>query len=410
MSVATSLADLLPAAAVGEGDDLAGGLLLGRTPEAVVLPESAEEVAAALGWASAQGMGVLPVGSGRRLRARVHDRPFILLRTERLSGIEIYEPADLTFTARAGTPLDELRERLGAHRQWLPFDPPHVDERSLGGLVATGESGPASTGYGELRNHVLGMTVVTGDGRTLRLGGRVVKNVAGFDLLKPLVGSRGRLAVITSVCVRAFPMPAEDRLLLLRGEKPRDLVAAARAVGTAPVLPVSAVLAAPVPGLASAALLVRLHGSLPTVEADQRTLEAHCGVSFERSTAAALPTEVRDLASGAPVVLGVSVLPSRLDDALAAVGDVFGEVALAVDAYLGRMRIAPAGLTAQAARTLCTTIEGFGGTLSVHVLATHPEAEGLAAAGSALSPHEAELVERLERVFDPTGVLWPTRS
>src|SRR5680860_1056589 len=105
-----------------------------------------------------------------------------MLSTARMSGVEIYEPADLTLTAGAGTPLRELAEALAPHDQWLPFDPPDADGRTLGGLVAAGLSGPLAAGYGPLRNHVLGATVVCGDGRVLRLGGRVVKNVAGFDL------------------------------------------------------------------------------------------------------------------------------------------------------------------------------------------------------------------------------------
>ncbi len=386
----------------------------GRAPEEVVHPESAEEVAAALERASARGLGVLPVASGKRVRVRAPDRPYMVLRTDRLTGIEIYEPADLTLTARAGTSLAELGERLGAHRQWLPFDPPHVGERSLGGIVASGESGPTWMGYGELRNHVLGMTVVTGDGRILRLGGRVVKNVAGFDLLKPMVGSRGRLAVITSVCVRTFPVPAEDRLLVLRAESARELADVARAVGTAPVLPVSSVLVAPARSLDSgAALLVRLHGALPTVEADQRTLERHCGVTFERpATAPSLLVEARDAASAGPYLV-VSVLPSRLTEAIAAIADTLGDTGLgaelAADTYMGCIRVAVATEAAAVASRLRTRVERVGGSVSAHGAsqAARPDRPSDAAATSGV---EADLVTGLVRAFDPSGAFWPCRS
>jgi len=401
MTLTTSLADVLPAEALSAEVESASAPALGRPPEAVVHPESAEEVAAILEWASAHGVGVLPIASGRRVPRRSLDRPFVLMRTNRLTGIEIYEPADLTLTARAGTSLAELGRRLAAHEQWLPFDPPHVQERSLGGLVARGESGPVWMGYGELRNHVLGMTAVTGDARTLRLGGRVVKNVAGFDLVKPLVGSGGGLAVITSICVRAFPRPAEDRLLVLRGASAGELRDAARGVATAPVLPVSSVLLAPSRTLgAGAALLVRLHGSLPTVEADQRTLESHCGVTFEpHGDATAVAAEARDGAAEGPGTRVVTVLPGRLGEALAAVEQAWaasgGSGELVADAYLGRLRVT--GVAEGAAAKLRASVVGLGGSLT---------GCGLLAD---VSPGGAELVAGLERVFDPNGVLWPCR-
>lgn len=421
MSVATSLADVLPAAALAEPVPAHGwapppGHFAARAPEALVRPESTEEVAATLRWAAANGVGVLPLGSGRRVRSAELDRPYVALSTERLAGIEIYEPADLTFTARAGTRLDRLGEELGAHGQWLPFDPPRVEERSLGGLVASGESGPTWMGYGELRNHVLGATVVTGDGRMLRLGGRVVKNVAGFDLLKVVVGSRGRLAVIASVCVRAFPRPGVDALLVLAGESAAALAPAARAVGTAPVVPVASVLVAPAAPLgAAAALLVRLHGSEATVAAERRALERHAGVDFER---AERPGELlrwaRDHAS-AGQVLRARVLPSGLE---AAIGAACGLLAggadapassdgkrpgleLVADTYRAELRVAAPWFEPRGVARLREEIERLGGVLA---------APGIPGASTPPRPQESRLVQELERVFDPSGTLWPCRA
>jgi len=398
-----------------------------RPPESVVRPESAAEIADTMRWAASRGLGVLPVASGQRLRAAALDRPYVLLVTERLRGVEIYEPADLTLTASAGTPMADVASTLGAHGQWLPFDPPEVDSRTLGGLVATGESGPMWMGYGELKNHVLGATVVTGDGRVLKLGGRVVKNVAGFDLLRPMVGSRGRLAVITSVCVRAFPRPEVDATLVLRADGVQELYGAAAAVGTAPILPASCALLAPAFALgAGAALVVRLHGSAATVAADHRTLERHVGRPLERvSEAVALQRAVRDQAADG-IVLEARVLPSRLgtvvDAVLAALGEggATGAVALGLvaDTYLSALRVATPALEAAAAARVRSAVEAAGGTLSVHVNG-RASAEGrvdaarvaeLVAAGSPPRPQEADLVAGLERVFDPDGVLWPCRA
>jgi glycolate oxidase FAD binding subunit len=183
-----SLSDVISADTIREVGTDVEWARPGARPETVIRPTSAAEVAAVLRWADSEGVGVLPIGEGDRV-APVASGRFVALSTERLSGIEIYEPADLTFTAGAGTAISTIVEALSPHDQWMPFDPPDVSRRSLGGLVALGESGPLWAGYGALRNHVLGMTIATGDGRVLRLGGRVVKNVAGFDLLKPMVAS-----------------------------------------------------------------------------------------------------------------------------------------------------------------------------------------------------------------------------
>ncbi len=406
MSGAGSLADVLPPGSISDEASEGSWPSLGRSPEAVVRPESVEEIAATLRWAAAQGVGVAPLASGDRFVGRTPERPFVVIATDRLRGIEIYEPADLTLTAKAGTPLAVLDAELRSHGQWLPFDPPGVDGRSLGGLVATGESGPLWTGYGELRNHVLGMTVVTGDGRTLKLGGRVVKNVAGFDLLKPLVGSRGRLAVIASVCVRAFPTPATDRVLALRGASASELAPTALAVGAAPVLPVSSVLLSPAPELgAAAALVLRLHGAEPTVAADQRTLEEHCGVAFERADGdTALARAARERGAEGEAALGLLVLPSRLGEALALIGRELGAVDLVADTYGGSVRISAGSADPAAVVRLGARVEALGGTLSVRT--GSPELQG---ARSEPSAAESELVRSLEQVFDPESVLWPCR-
>ncbi len=407
MNVVASLAEVLPLQVVGDGAGEWPGI--GGRPEAVVHPVSTGEVAATMCWAAAHGTGVAVVASGRRFHGvRSAERPFIMLCTDRLTGTEIYEPADLTLTAKSGTRLATLAEELGAHKQWLPYDPPHVERRTLGGLVSTGESGPLWMGYGELRNHVLGLTVVGGDGRVLALGGRVVKNVAGFDLLKSVVGARGRLGVVTSVCVRAFPRPVVDRLLVLKRDSISALAAVARDIGTAPIMPVSSVLLAPALTPSSgAALLVRLHGAEPTVDADQKTLERHCGAAFEGvPDAATLLGSARDHAADAEVVLSLSVLPSRLADALTEVRNVLGDVPFAADTYKGSVRVAAGGSDSEAASRLRARIESLGGVISAR---SSNRTVDVARLGSRTTAATAALTKRLEAVFDPKGVLWPCR-
>lgn len=125
-----------------------------------------------------------------------------------LSGILEYEPGEFTFTALAGTPLATVRDALAANGQYLPFDPYWTQSgATLGGTVAAGISGPGRFQYGGVRDFLLGVRLVTGEGRAVRGGGKVVKNAAGFDIPKLLVGSLGRLGVITEVTFKVFPAP-----------------------------------------------------------------------------------------------------------------------------------------------------------------------------------------------------------
>lgn len=409
MSTPGSATEILPAERVSGGAE--DPVLLERlaaagfgAPEAVLHPESTGEAAAIMRWASVEGVGVLPLASGARLRPRPGDATgrWVVLRTDRLSEIEEYEAADLTLTAGAGTPMARIDSALRANGQWAPFDPPLVLERSLGGLVADAASGPLWTGYGELRNHVLGATVVTGDGRVLRLGGRVVKNVAGFDLLKPMTGSRGSLAVMTAVTLRAFPVPGVDQLLTVRGASVGELLPLALRTGTAPVLPVSCL----VTDAGDPTLVVRLHGAPSTVAADRGTIESHVGVSFEVETAdgaAELLARARDHAMGA-VVVEASARPSRVASLLTA-AEALVPSGTVIDGYGGRVRLALRSVSEEALRSFTAQVEKLGGAVGI-VRATPPS---LSAAASVPSPDEAALVDRLRHAFDPEGVLWPAR-
>jgi glycolate oxidase FAD binding subunit len=150
------------------------------------------------------------VGRGTWLDA---GRPVVAtesISTRELAGITEYVPGDLTLTARAGTTLDEIRMATGAHDQMLSLDPHGSDEGTLGATIATGSAGPLSTSFGSPRDLMLGLEFVTGEGAIVRGGGRVVKNVAGFDLTRLLTGSWGTLGVITELTVRLHARAEAD--------------------------------------------------------------------------------------------------------------------------------------------------------------------------------------------------------
>ncbi len=149
---------------------------------------------------------VIAVGAGTKPRLSALDATRIS--TTKLRGIIEYEPSEFTFTALAGTPMREIVETLAARGQHLPFEPTFVTAgATLGGLVAAGVSGPGRYRFGGLRDFILGVRFVDGAGRLLRMGGKVVKNAAGFDLPKFFVGSLGRFGVLAEVTFKVFPRP-----------------------------------------------------------------------------------------------------------------------------------------------------------------------------------------------------------
>ncbi len=144
-----------------------------------------------------------------------------------LRGIVTYEPAELILVARPGTPLTEVEELLAAEGQHLAFEPPHWgDTATLGGTVACGLSGPRRFKAGALRDFMLGAQIVDGDGECTRSGGRVVKNVTGYDIPRLLCGSFGTLGILTEVCLKLWPRPELAQTLILHGQSPQSALSA----------------------------------------------------------------------------------------------------------------------------------------------------------------------------------------
>jgi glycolate oxidase FAD binding subunit len=172
-----------------------------------IAPESIEAVQSAICACDEQ---IVVRGGGTKPRLSAADTGQIVLSTHRLTGIVEYAPGEFVFTARAGTRLQEIAAALAEHGQYLPFDPPLVAAgATLGGTIATGLSGSGRQRYGGVRDFLIGVRFVDGQGRLVRGGGKVVKNAAGFDLPKLLVGSIGRLGVIVEASFKVFPQPPE---------------------------------------------------------------------------------------------------------------------------------------------------------------------------------------------------------
>jgi FAD/FMN-containing dehydrogenase len=212
----------------------------------VVAPSSAEEAAAVLRVATAEGWRVRLARTGAWTRAgQPATGPELLLTTERLAGIVEYEPADLVISAGAGTPLGALQGRLAEEGQWLPLDPPGGSASTLGALIARAAAGPLRQGYGTPRDQVIGLQLVTGDGRIIECGGKVMKNVAGYDLVKLIVGSRGTLGLITRLDLRLRALPECDRTIAFAAGAPAPLIEFTAGLRRARIEPVALELLSP---------------------------------------------------------------------------------------------------------------------------------------------------------------------
>jgi glycolate oxidase FAD binding subunit len=181
----------------------------------VALPRTAEELSEMLKLATDERWRVLPAGAGTWLSMGNPPTQYhLIVSTERLDRIVEYEPADLTATVEAGCALRRFNELAAQHRQFIPLNPFGDEAMTIGGIVATASAGTMRCGYGTPRDWLIGLTVAHADGRITKAGGKVVKNVAGYDLCKLYTGSYGTLAVITEMSFKLRALPSTEQTIL----------------------------------------------------------------------------------------------------------------------------------------------------------------------------------------------------
>lgn len=194
---------------VSDPAQLAACAIGAQMPVAAVRPGSADEVAEIVRFAAAEKLAAIPVGARTKLSMGLPPARFDLaLDVTRLDRMNTYDPGDLTLSVEPGIPLARLAGILAGHRQFVPLAVPFASRATAGGTIAAGVDSPLRQFYGTARDFVLGMEFVTGDGVAAKSGGRVVKNVSGYDLHKLMIGALGTLGVITRINFRTFPLPA----------------------------------------------------------------------------------------------------------------------------------------------------------------------------------------------------------
>ena len=203
-----------------------------------VFPDTVETLASVVEEANANKWQLLPCGNGSKLDwGGLTDNIQLVVSTQKCDRIIEHAVGDLTVTVEAGVSLADLQATLAATNQFLPIDPAYPQQATIGGIVATADTGSLRNRYGGIRDLVLGLSFVRADGKIAKAGGRVVKNVAGYDLMKLFTGSYGTLGIITQVTFRTYPLPQASQTILVtgEGEKIHKLIQSLRNSGLTPV-------------------------------------------------------------------------------------------------------------------------------------------------------------------------------
>lgn len=195
----------------------------GLLPRLVVIPGTVEQVGQVVALANAHALTLLARGGGSRMNlGGIPERLEVVLETTKLDRLLEHEAADLTCQVEAGITLAALQAQLATKGQRLALDPPDAEQATLGGILASNASGPKRLRYGTARDLVIGLRVVQANGEIARSGGKVVKNVAGYDLNKLYIGSLGTLGIIVEANLKLQPLPVKERTLLLSYANARD--------------------------------------------------------------------------------------------------------------------------------------------------------------------------------------------
>ncbi len=188
-------------------------------PEAIAYPQTTEELSEIVACAATNRWAMIPFGSGSKLAwGGPASQSQLAISTAKLNRVIDHAAGDLTVTAEAGVRFTDLQAPLATERQFLAIAPHHAQQATLGGIVSTANTGSIRQRYGGIRDMLIGISFLRWDGQLAKAGGRVVKNVAGYDLMKLLTGAYGSLGIITQLTFRLYPMPNASATVVITGE------------------------------------------------------------------------------------------------------------------------------------------------------------------------------------------------
>ncbi len=418
--LAADLESLLGSEAVLPCERSAAFAVDGQVPQAAVTPGTVEQVAQVMRYAHGDGLAVIPWGGGSHMHiGNVPRRYDIALSLSRLDKVGEHEPSDLTVTCQAGITLAALQRHLGQHEQFVPLGPPWGEEATIGGVLAANASSASRHAHGSPRDFTIGLRVVTADGRMTRAGGRVVKNVAGYDLCKLYIGSLGTLAVIVEATFKLSPLPKAERTAVAAFETPAQACAFAAelhrrglSLRAFQLLNPAATSAARLAPEGLCALVIDLAGNAQAVERSYREvagLARRHPADFAEIDPATARESRRRLVSPSEdfLICRASALPTRLPALMEAFEAISAPTILAWPT-LGVVYGSWPGLAddEEAVRRLRAVTSELDGTLVVEHC--HPEMKRRIDVFGA-SPPSFGLMRSVKQQFDPQGVLSPGR-
>ena len=383
-------------------------------PHMFIEPANPEEVAGALKIATGAGLQVIPRGGATKMDWGNPPRSGeLMLSTRRLNRVVEHAWADMTATVEAGCTLQQLQQTLAEHGQRLALDPLWPEQATIGGILATNDSGPLRIRFGSLRDLVIGITLVLPDGTLAKSGGKVVKNVAGYDLPKLATGSLGTLGIITQAIFRLHPVPRESRTLSFSNADSETMNALVLAIQDCNMVPTGVQVRAG-------------NSSTPEVDLRFEGTTAGCDAQIEQTLRIASgarriesPADVWNarstLWSGAEpsVVCKFSLLPGDLGNFLNLIRKAseplhlpWKVVAQAVGVGYLRLEGNDTGALLNALQDFRKNLETRGGSLVILrcPLEIKSKMDVWGSAGDALP-----LMRSIKAQFDPTGVLNPGR-
>src|SRR4051812_6953189 len=317
----TELAAIVGEKYVNEAPSKLNALAIdGVVPAISVSPGNPEQVSAVLRYAFERELVVVPAGG--MVHQEIGNAPpvvDILLSTERLVAIEHYDPGDLTIGIGAGTVLGDLEALVRDQGQVFPVDVAHADRVTIGGAMAVSAQGPHKHFFGGLREFCIGIRFVTADGVVAKGGGRVVKNVAGFDLMKLMIGSYGTLGVITSASFKLFPRPVQTRTFICEFATLAEAVECRDRIRSSPLSPFCFELLSPsAAGSQAWTIAIRSGGSDRVLARYGKEMGAQVTRTLEGAEEQQLWMNIEGLGEHAPVTASISLPPSTVVEVLRA--------------------------------------------------------------------------------------------
>jgi glycolate oxidase FAD binding subunit len=394
--------------AAGAGDGVAG-----VQPQVVFEPSNEAELAAALRCADAAGLGVVPRGGGTKSGwGNPPLRADLILSTARLNRVIEHAWADLTVSVEAGCTIQNLQNALAEHGQRIAVDPLWPERATVGGILSTNDSGSLRIRYGALRDLIIGVTIALPDGTLASSGGKVVKNVAGYDLPKLATGALGTLGVITRAIFRLHPLPRNARSFTFAA---RDLDDANRVVLAVQDSRLTAAgLQTRFTAGAVPAVDVRFEGTDAGLAAEAEALRKLAAPATETATSDAVWQAREELWSSVePIAIAkFSVLSASIAETCGRIRDLADSLgvqwrAVVQGTGLGWLRLEASSAPAihQVLRTLRPELEHVGGSLAVlHRPAAMPAIDAWGSGGDAFP-----LMLSVKRQLDPRGTLNPGR-